>query len=141
MLVDPKGLDFAKYAGATAITPNESELVAAARLDSTDRDAVLAAAGALRADLRVDVVAVTRGEHGIVVVDADGVHEVPARAREVFDVSGAGDTVVATLAASAAAAVPWVEAARLANIAAGITVAKTGTVSMIGESVASTTWV
>jgi D-beta-D-heptose 7-phosphate kinase/D-beta-D-heptose 1-phosphate adenosyltransferase len=86
------------------------------------------AVSALRAELAVDVMIVTRGEYGMLLVTDDGPTEAPARAREVFDVSGAGDTVVATVAASVAYGLAWDDAIRLANIAAGVTVGKTGTV-------------
>ena len=128
VMVDPKGLEYGKYTGATTVTPNEGELAAASQVPANDRDALTAAAGMLRAALRLDFVTLTRGEAGITIVDDAGPHHVPARAREVFDVSGAGDTVIATLAASVAVGLDRHDAAVLANLAAGIIVGKTGTV-------------
>lgn len=128
VLVDPKGLQYEKYAGATTITPNEGELAVVSNAGEHDRDALTAAAGVICEALDLDFVTLTRGEAGITIVDAEGVHHVPARAREVFDVSGAGDTAIATLAASIAVGLDRHDAAALANIAAGIIVGKTGTV-------------
>jgi D-beta-D-heptose 7-phosphate kinase/D-beta-D-heptose 1-phosphate adenosyltransferase len=128
VLVDPKGLEYEKYAGATTITPNEGELAVVSEASEFDRDALTAAAGVLCDALHLDFVTLTRGEAGITIVDAEGVHHVPARAREVFDVSGAGDTAIATLAASIAVGLDRHDAAALANLAAGIIVGKTGTV-------------
>ena len=130
VLVDPKSLDFSRYAGASAITPNASELAAAAHVDAFDESAMLAGAERLRRDLDLGAMVVTRGPRGITVVDRSGVHHVEARAREVFDVSGAGDTAVAALAAGVAAGLDWVDAAAGANLAAGVAVAHVGTVAV-----------
>jgi len=127
VLVDPKGLDYAKYAGATTVTPNEGELMAAIEVTASESEALTAAAAALREVLELEFVTLTRGEEGITVVDSTGRHHIPARAREVFDVSGAGDTVIATLAAAVAVGIGRRDAAVLANLAAGITVGHTGT--------------
>jgi D-beta-D-heptose 7-phosphate kinase/D-beta-D-heptose 1-phosphate adenosyltransferase len=128
VLVDPKGLEYDKYAGATTITPNEGELAVVSEASEYDRDALTAAAAGLCESLGLDFVTLTRGEAGITIVDDDGVHHVPARAREVFDVSGAGDTAIGTLAAAIAVGLDRHDAAALANLAAGIIVGKTGTV-------------
>ncbi len=128
VLVDPKGLEFEKYLGATTITPNEGELAIVSDTPEHDRDALTAAAGVLCDGLQLDFVTLTRGEAGITIVDAEGVHHVPARAREVFDVSGAGDTAIATMAAAIAVGLERHDAAALANLAAGIIVGKTGTI-------------
>ena len=128
ILVDPKGLEYEKYAGATTITPNEGELAAVSDVPERDRDALTAAAARLCESLELEFVTLTRGEAGITIVDSEGVHHVPARAREVFDVSGAGDTAIATLAAAIAVGLDRHDAAALANLAAGIIVGKTGTV-------------
>jgi D-beta-D-heptose 7-phosphate kinase / D-beta-D-heptose 1-phosphate adenosyltransferase len=128
VLVDPKGLEWDKYAGATTITPNEGELAIVSDAAEFDRDALTAAAAEMCDTLKLAFVTLTRGEAGITIVDAEGVHHVPARAREVFDVSGAGDTAIATLAASIAVGLDRHDAAALANLAAGIIVGKTGTV-------------
>ncbi len=128
VLVDPKGLEYEKYAGATTITPNEGELAQVSEASEHERDALTAAARELCDELELDFVTLTRGEAGITIVDSEGVHHVPARAREVFDVSGAGDTAIATLAAAIAVGLDRHDAAALANLAAGIIVGKTGTV-------------
>jgi len=128
VLVDPKGLEYEKYAGATTITPNEGELAIVTDASEHDREALTAAAGVICEKLDLEFVTLTRGEAGITIVDSEGVHHVPARAREVFDVSGAGDTAIATLAAAIAVGLDRHDAAALANLAAGIIVGKTGTV-------------
>lgn len=127
VVVDPKGPDYARYAGADVVTPNRKELAEATGLPVDDEAAIVAAATALREAHGFGAVLVTRAEDGMTLLDADGTHHFPAEAAEVFDVSGAGDTVVATLAAAMAAGLPLPMAARLANIAAGIVVGKVGT--------------
>jgi D-beta-D-heptose 7-phosphate kinase/D-beta-D-heptose 1-phosphate adenosyltransferase len=127
VVVDPKGRDFGKYRGATLVTPNRQELALATGLP-TETDEEVAAAGrrVIEAHGIVAVLA-TRSERGMTLVERDAVHHLPARAREVFDVSGAGDTVVAIVAASIAAGAPLPLAAKLANLGAGVVVGKVGT--------------
>jgi len=128
VIVDPKAQDFARYRGATVITPNRRELAAATGLPTNSDDEVVAAARTIIETCGIEAVVATRSEQGLSVVTAEGtVAHLPAEAREVFDVSGAGDTVIATLAAALAAGVPLVDAARLANLAGGIVVGKVGT--------------
>jgi len=127
VVVDPKGPDYARYAGADVVTPNRRELAEATGLPVDSEAAIVAAAISLRDAHGFGAVLVTRAEDGMTLLDADGVHHYPAEAAEVFDVSGAGDTVVATLAAAMAAGLPLTMAARLANMAAGIVVGKVGT--------------
>ncbi len=127
VVVDPKGVDFARYRGAGVITPNRRELAAASRMPVDSDVEVAAAARHLIETCGLEAVIATRGADGMTVVTgADEVH-LPALAREVFDVSGAGDTVVATVAAGLAAGMSVVDAAQLANVAAGLVVAKVGT--------------
>ncbi len=134
VLADPKTHDFSKYAGATTVCPNLAELSLATRLPATDTPTLLAAGQALVAEHELQFLTVTRSEKGIAILRAPtagvipAIEEHPARAREVFDVSGAGDTVIATLAASLAAGLPVSTAVELANLAAGIVVGKMGTV-------------
>lgn len=128
ILVDPKGRDFSKYAGATTISPNRSELAAATGTSASDLESLLNAAERLRHTLQLDFVTLTRSEQGITIIDAVGAHHAPATAREVFDVSGAGDTVIATIASAISSGISTADAARLANLAAGVVVAKLGTV-------------
>lgn len=127
VVVDPKGTDYTRYRGATVVTPNRKELQAATGMATDSDAAIIAAARKLIAECGIDYVLATRSADGMSLVGAAEVHHLPAEAREVFDVSGAGDTVVAAVAASLAAGVPLVDAARLANVAAGIVVAKVGT--------------
>ena len=132
ILVDPKTSDLSKYSGATMVCPNLSELSLATGLQLESKDprnleALLAAAEHQRAEHGFDYLAATMSERGIQVLSAGSSYHSPARAREVFDVSGAGDTVIATLAASMAAGLKVETATDLANLAAGIVVGKVGT--------------
>ena len=127
VVVDPKGLDYARYAGADVVTPNRRELGEATGMPVDDEAGIVAAAEALRAAHGFGAVLVTRAEDGMTLVAEGGVHHYPAEAPEVFDVSGAGDTVVATLAAGLAGGLDLPMACRLANIAAGVVVGKVGT--------------
>jgi D-beta-D-heptose 7-phosphate kinase/D-beta-D-heptose 1-phosphate adenosyltransferase len=127
VIVDPKGTDYARYRGADVVTPNRRELAEATGLSVDSESGIVAAAQVLLQRFGFGAVLVTRAEDGMSLVTNDAVRHYPGEAREVFDVSGAGDTVVATLAAALAVDVPVFEAARLANIAGGIVVAKVGT--------------
>jgi D-beta-D-heptose 7-phosphate kinase/D-beta-D-heptose 1-phosphate adenosyltransferase len=143
VLVDPKGLDFSKYAGATTICPNVQELALVTGIASRNLTELLAAAQQLVGQVGIDYLTVTMSEKGIRILYPDTVFHSPTRAREVFDVTGAGDTVIATLAASLAAGLDPETAVTLANIAAGIVVAKTGTApisrnELVAEFTAST---
>jgi rfaE bifunctional protein kinase chain/domain len=132
VLVDPKGSDYARYAGATVITPNRTELqqvVGAWRNEDELRDK----AQKLREALALDALLVTLGEDGMTLFDAQGDAHVQAQAREVFDVTGAGDTVIATLAALVAAGLSPRDAMPLANKAGGIVVGKFGTATVSYE--------
>lgn len=126
VLVDPKGDDYDRYAGATMITPNRSELREVVGRWSCEEE-LHAKAQRLRQKLGLEALLVTRSEEGMTLFMADAVHHQPAQAREVYDVSGAGDTVIATLAVLRAAGADWAEAVRVANLAAGIVVGKLGT--------------
>jgi D-beta-D-heptose 7-phosphate kinase / D-beta-D-heptose 1-phosphate adenosyltransferase len=127
VLVDPKGQDFTKYAGATTICPNLQELGLVTGIHRRNLGELLSAAQQLVPRLGIDYLTVTMSEKGIRVLHADSFFHSPTRAREVFDVTGAGDTVIATLAASLVGGLDPETAVTLANIAAGIVVAKTGT--------------
>ncbi len=127
ILVDPKTSDLSKYSGATMVCPNLNELSQATGVSTHHLDELLAAAERQRAEHDFDYLTATMSERGIRVLSAAGSFHSPARAREVFDVSGAGDTVIATLAASMAAGLKVETAADLANLAAGIVVGKVGT--------------
>lgn len=127
VLVDPKTDDFGCYHGATVITPNLSEFEAVVGKVHGDAD-IVAKGMALIAQHDLEALLITRSEHGMTLLrrDAPPLHQ-PTRAREVYDVTGAGDTVIATLAAAMAAGVEMGAATALANLAAGIVVAKVGT--------------
>lgn len=127
VIVDPKGTDFTRYRGASVLTPNRRELAEATRMPVDTDTEVEAAAQALLEDCGIEAVIATRGARGMAVVTVDACVHLPALAQEVFDVSGAGDTVVATLAVGLAAGLPLTDAAQLANVAAGIVVGKVGT--------------
>lgn len=126
VLVDPKGSDYSRYRGATLLTPNRSEFREVAGRWSDEQD-FIRRAQALRKDLALESLIVTRSEDGMSLFTADQAHREPTKAREVFDVSGAGDTVIAALSLMAAAGSNRVDAMRVANHAAGIVVAKLGT--------------
>ena len=125
--MDPKGPDYSRYAGADVVTPNRRELAEATEMPVDTEAGIVAAAVALRRAHGFGAVLVTRAEDGMTLVDAEGSLHYPAEAADVFDVSGAGDTVVATLAAGLAAGLELRVAARIANMAAGIVVGKVGT--------------
>jgi len=128
VLVDPKTADFGKYAGATVVCPNLYELSLATGVPAHHTEEILAAGQKLLARHDLQFLVATMSEKGISVLRADGIYHSPARAREVFDVSGAGDTVIATLAASMVGGLKIESGVELANLAAGIVVGKMGTV-------------
>jgi D-beta-D-heptose 7-phosphate kinase/D-beta-D-heptose 1-phosphate adenosyltransferase len=128
VIVDPKGTDYARYRGATIITPNRAELAEATGLAVDTDDAIIAAAVLLRDRFAVDAVLVTRSGEGMTLVLAGGAaYHLAAETREVADVTGAGDTVVATLTLALACGVSLPAAARIANVAAGVVVGRHGT--------------
>jgi D-beta-D-heptose 7-phosphate kinase/D-beta-D-heptose 1-phosphate adenosyltransferase len=128
VLVDPKSADFSRYRGATTICPNLSELSSAANLDVYDLNRLLDAAESMVPALGLDFVTATLSEKGIALVRPGNRFIAPAVARQVFDVSGAGDTVIAVLALCLASGLNPKTAIELANVAAGIVVGKVGTV-------------
>lgn len=132
VLVDPKGRDFERYRGATLLTPNLSELEAV--VGPCGDEATLCARGqALAESLELGALLVTRGEQGMTLLRAgQAALHLPARAREVYDVTGAGDTVIAVLAGALAAGAELPDAVALANLAAGIVVGKLGTATVSG---------
>jgi D-beta-D-heptose 7-phosphate kinase/D-beta-D-heptose 1-phosphate adenosyltransferase len=128
VLVDPKSADFSRYRGATTVCPNLDELAAAAHVDTRDLKSVLDAAEAIIPALDVEFLVATLSDKGIALLRPGYRFIAPALARQVFDVSGAGDTVIAVLALSMASGLNPEIAIQLANVAAGIVVAKVGTV-------------
>lgn len=126
VLVDPKGKDYSKYQSASALTPNKKETAEACGTSLSD-PALIEKATQLKQCLQLDFLAVTRGEEGITLID-EAEHHLSATAKQVFDVSGAGDTVIATLAAGLMHGLSTLDSLSLANTAAGVVVGKVGTV-------------
>lgn len=134
VIVDPKGSDYSRYRGATAVTPNLKELAEAAGAAVSGDEAVVGAARGVIRGAGIAAMVATRGSEGLSVVPAEGnVIHIRAEAREVFDVSGAGDTVVATLALALATGMALEDAATLANLAGGVVVGKVGTAPATAE--------
>lgn len=132
VIADPKGSDFSKYQGATLITPNLSEFEAVVGHCVNEEDLVNKGLGLLN-QLNLEAMLITRGEHGMTLIRPDSPElHLPARAQEVFDVTGAGDTVISVLAASMAAGDTLADATALANLAAGLVVGKLGTAAISG---------
>lgn len=127
VIVDPKGQDFSKYARATVITPNRAEATAVVGFPIRGPDDALKAAQAIRERFSIDAVVVTLGEQGMVVVSDQDSAVIPTQARQVFDVTGAGDSAVATLAVALGRGTALREACFLANAAAGLQVSRVGT--------------
>lgn len=136
VLVDPKGSNFSVYAGASMLTPNKSELRQIIGEWSSEQDLTEKAQG-LRRSLSLDALLLTRSEEGMTLFTESEVTHVPAMAREVYDVSGAGDTVIATLAAMLAEGKSLKEAVLIANRAGGIVVGKLGTATVTREELFS----
>ncbi len=141
VIADPKLADFSAYANVDILTPNLAELQLAVDAQLDDLESIALAASDIAASHCIGAVMTTLSARGIILANAEGVitHQ-EAAARDVFDVSGAGDTVVATLAAATAGGLPLADSVRLANLAAGIAVGKTGTAIVSpGEMIAYTT--
>lgn len=126
VLIDPKGDDYVRYSGATALTPNRSEFREVAGTWKNESE-LSEKAERLRQELKLDALLVTRSEEGMSLYRNNEILHEPTQTREVFDVSGAGDTVIATLAVMLACGANWADAMRIANRAAGIVVGKLGT--------------
>jgi D-beta-D-heptose 7-phosphate kinase/D-beta-D-heptose 1-phosphate adenosyltransferase len=136
-IVDPKGLDFSKYSGAHVITPNKKEASLAAGIEIIDDKSLFEAGRRLVKKTGVDKLLITCGKDGMVVFEAGRKpQKISTQARQVFDVSGAGDTVLAVLGLACAAELPFDQAVTLANIAAGIVVAKVGTATVSRKELA-----
>lgn len=139
VLIDPKIRNFASYRPASLITPNHHEALRMSKLEEDSDEGLHRAARLIREQLGCDAVLITRGDRGIMLLegDADPVY-VGTTAREVYDVTGAGDTVIATLAAALSAGATMLEAATLANHAAGIVVGKVGTATLSARELLAT---
>lgn len=133
VLIDPKGNDYRPYIGATLLTPNMSEFEAVVGKTRGEADIVEKGEN-LRRELNLDALLVTRSEHGMTLIQpGQAPLHLPTEAREVFDVTGAGDTVIATLGAALAAGQSMAQACKLANVAAGVVVGKIGTATVSSE--------
>lgn len=136
VLVDPKGHRYRRYRGATLVTPNRSEMQDAVGRWDSEED-LTRRAQALRQDLALEALLITRSEQGMTLYTEAGRQHADAQAHEVFDVSGAGDTVLATLAVTRAAGLDWYDAMLWANRAGGIVVGKLGTSVVTAEELSS----
>ena len=134
VLVDPKGKDYKKYSGATILTPNRFELAQACNLDNQKQLNIEKAGNKLLNELSLKNLLVTQGEDGMTLFQVDQAFEhLPALARNVYDVTGAGDTVIATLGVGLASGLNTLEAAKIANVAAGLIVEQIGTTAITRE--------
>jgi D-beta-D-heptose 7-phosphate kinase/D-beta-D-heptose 1-phosphate adenosyltransferase len=138
VICDPKGHDYRKYSGATVITPNRKEAAEASGIRIADRPSLIRAGAQLREELGIEHCLVTLSEEGMGLSSPDGFHHLPAHAREVYDVTGAGDTVVSFLAVALAAKMDMLSACHLGNVAAGIKVGKLGTATVTLEELHAT---
>jgi rfaE bifunctional protein kinase chain/domain len=139
VLIDPKLRNFAFYRPATLVTPNHHEALRMANLEEDSDEGLHQAARRIHANLECDSVLITRGASGMILLEGDGDPiYVPTTAREVYDVTGAGDTVIATLGAALAAGASMIEAAMLANHAAGVVVGKVGTATTTADELLAT---
>jgi D-beta-D-heptose 7-phosphate kinase/D-beta-D-heptose 1-phosphate adenosyltransferase len=131
ILIDPKGKNFHKYRGASIITPNRYEVAEACKLENTDQISIEIAGKQLVEELKLEALLVTQGEDGMTLFQRNnGSLHLSALAREVYDVTGAGDTVIACLAVAFASGAKIIDAAKLANIAAGLIVEQIGTTAI-----------
>ncbi len=134
IIVDPKGRNYRQYKGVTVLTPNLKELAEVSGKELKTQAEIIEAARHLQEELSIESILITQGSQGMTLFDGrKEPKQIPAQAREVYDVSGAGDTVVATLATSLAAGIRLSEACKLANAAAGIVVGKVGTATVSAE--------
>lgn len=130
VLVDPKGKEYGKYSGATIITPNRKEALDACKLEDVDEAVIQTAGVELLESVGCDAVLITQGDRGMSLFQGEVRTDFPARARKVYDVTGAGDTVIATFATSIGAGADFLAAAELANFAAGLVVERIGTTAI-----------
>ncbi|MDY0269032.1 bifunctional D-glycero-beta-D-manno-heptose-7-phosphate kinase/D-glycero-beta-D-manno-heptose 1-phosphate adenylyltransferase HldE [Trichloromonas sp.] len=136
VVIDPKGDDYGKYRGATLLTPNRKEAQTASGVAIVDEASLLKAGRALRERLELDALVLTRSEEGMSLFLRDGRElHMPTKAREVFDVSGAGDTVLSVIGVGLAAGLSLEQAATVSNLAAGVVVGKVGTSTVSPEEI------
>jgi len=128
IVIDPKGYDFSKYRYATVLTPNKSEAEIASKIKIKDDNSIIQSGSVLIDELDLKAILITRGEEGMTFIEDSGeAYHIPAYAKEVFDVTGAGDTVLSTFGLSLSSGASYFEAAQIANLAASIVVGKVGT--------------
>ena len=138
LLVDPKGTDFTKYNGATLITPNKKEAELASKIAIDDDHSLFAAGHQILAEVAIEKLLITCGKQGMVLFERGAApHIIEAKTRQVYDVSGAGDTVLSVLGLALAAGAPYKEAVSLANMAAGLVVSKVGTATVTQPELAA----
>jgi D-beta-D-heptose 7-phosphate kinase/D-beta-D-heptose 1-phosphate adenosyltransferase len=134
VLVDPKGKDYSKFKGATVLTPNRREAAEACSLDEHNDDVVSIAGRRLVSDLELEAIVITEGDKGMTLFNGRSSETTfNAEAHEIYDVTGAGDTVIATLGVAMAAGVPLIDAVRIANTAASLVVEQVGTTAISSE--------
>jgi D-beta-D-heptose 7-phosphate kinase/D-beta-D-heptose 1-phosphate adenosyltransferase len=137
VLVDPKGKRYSKYSGATILTPNKREAAEACAMDESEPGVVEHAGNVLMKDLGLDALLITRGEEGMTLFEkSDEPRHMPTRARKIYDVTGAGDTVIAAMAVGLASGKSFADAAAIANAAAGLAVEQVGTTIVTKEMLA-----
>jgi rfaE bifunctional protein kinase chain/domain len=135
ILVDPKGKDYSKYRGASLLTPNRREVAEACHLESETQDLVEVAGKGLLSELQLDAVLITQGEDGMTLFrEGSGPEHLGAMAREIYDVTGAGDTVIACIGAALGAGADYLEAANLANLGASLVIQHIGTTFLTSEA-------
>jgi len=140
VLVDPKGKDFSKYKNSTILTPNLRETVEASGIEENDSNFVSKAGKKIFKDVNTEALLITKGEQGMTLIEKNGKeYEFAALARKVYDVTGAGDTVIAVFATALGAGASFMEAAEIANVAAGLVVAEVGTTAITLDDLLETT--
>jgi len=136
IIVDPKGSDFSKYKGATLLTPNQKETEIACKTRVTNENSLIRSGIRLLNDLDLKSILITRGEEGMILIEnKKNVYHIPTYAKEVFDVTGAGDTVLSTFGLSVSSGASHFESAKIANLAACIAVGKLGTAVVTKEEI------
>ncbi|MBP6005124.1 MAG: D-glycero-beta-D-manno-heptose-7-phosphate kinase [Pyrinomonadaceae bacterium] len=134
VLIDPKGKDYSKYSGATLLTPNKQEAAEATALNPGTPDLVDRSGEILMRSLNLEALLITRGEEGMTLLQNGHEHRhLAATARKVFDVTGAGDTVIATMSVALGSGLDFYQAAEIANLAAGLVVETVGTTPVTGK--------
>jgi D-beta-D-heptose 7-phosphate kinase/D-beta-D-heptose 1-phosphate adenosyltransferase len=134
LLVDPKGKDYTKYAGASLLTPNRREAAEACHIESETQDLIETAGAKLLAELGLDAILITQSEDGMTLFQNGAApRHLEAEAREIYDVTGAGDTVIACIGAALAGGAGYFEAAQIANLGASVVIQQIGTTFITAE--------